>query len=219
MWYLITQTAIFILVAGAVGLWLGWYLGKLSRDPELNHLHNRLRAHGNAEDSAEQRARAAEARLAELSGRLAERENADRELAQRVEQLEEQAEVCAVNLRDCQAARSELESEAARMQEALRQRDNSPLATAKEPVANASPADRPETLPEASGEADDLRRIKGIGPRIAALLNDMGITRYRQLADLTPEGVAEIDERLKFRGRIVREKWVEQARELTTGAD
>jgi predicted flap endonuclease-1-like 5' DNA nuclease len=214
MWYLITQTATFILVAGAIGLWLGWYLGKLSRDPELNHLHNRLRTHGDAENSARDRAQAAEARLAELSGQIAERENAERELAQRVEQLEEQAEVCAVNLRDCQAARNDLEAEAARLQEALRGRKSREAPATAEPLAEPS-GEGPGTLPPANGEPDDLRKIKGIGPRIAALLNDMGITQYRQLADLTPAGVAEIDERLRFRGRIVREKWVEQARELT----
>jgi predicted flap endonuclease-1-like 5' DNA nuclease len=210
MWYLIAQTAVFILVAGLIGIWLGWYLGKLAREPEIDHLNNRLRSHRRDEGAATDRATEAERRSAELTGRLAEQESANRELAERIEQLEEQLRVCTVNQHDCQAARSDLESETARLQDALRRLSPRPEAAADLQPASAPPAGDPEP-------ADDLKKIKGIGPRIAGLLEELGITRYRQIAELDAEAIARINDRLRFRGRIEREQWVEQARRLVGG--
>lgn len=62
---------------------------------------------------------------------------------------------------------------------------------------------------------DDLRRIRGIGPKTAALLTSMGITSYRQVARLTPDDVATVNEALElFPGRIERDGWVASARQL-----
>lgn len=61
---------------------------------------------------------------------------------------------------------------------------------------------------------DDLTRIKGVGPVIARKLNAMGITTFRQIADFTAEDVARVDEVMDFKGRIEREGWIRQAREL-----
>ncbi len=61
---------------------------------------------------------------------------------------------------------------------------------------------------------DDLKRIKGIGPTIEAKLKAMGITRIAQIAELGEAEVARIEEQLAFKGRIARERWVEQAREM-----
>ena len=61
---------------------------------------------------------------------------------------------------------------------------------------------------------DDLTRIKGVGPVIARKLNTMGITTFRQIADFTAEDVARVDEVMDFKGRIEREGWTRQAREL-----
>lgn len=63
-------------------------------------------------------------------------------------------------------------------------------------------------------EPDDLTRIKGIGPVIAEKLHAIGITTFEQIAGLRPEDVLRIDEMLAFKGRIERERWIEQAREL-----
>ncbi|MEG9883831.1 MAG: 30S ribosomal protein S2 [Hyphomicrobiales bacterium] len=64
------------------------------------------------------------------------------------------------------------------------------------------------------GAADDLKKISGVGPVLEARLNAFGIYHYHQLAALTPEQIAAIDEVLNFKGRIEREKWLEQARTL-----
>lgn len=63
--------------------------------------------------------------------------------------------------------------------------------------------------------ADDLTRIKGLGPKAQAVLNGIGIRNYAQLADLDPAQAAEVDARLgAFKGRIFRDRWIDQARYL-----
>ena len=87
--------------------------------------------------------------------------------------------------------------------------------------------DRPETaqiiaplpqVPTISTESDDLRLIKGLGPRIATRLGELGVTHFAQLASLDAAGVATLDAQLgNFAGRITRDSWVEQARYLADG--
>jgi predicted flap endonuclease-1-like 5' DNA nuclease len=65
---------------------------------------------------------------------------------------------------------------------------------------------------EAAGPGDDLQLLKGCGPKLAARLNELGITRFSQLAGLSETEVALIDDRLgPFRGRVARDRMVEQA--------
>lgn len=65
---------------------------------------------------------------------------------------------------------------------------------------------------------DELTRIKGLGPKAQAVLNGIGIHRYAQLADLDPAQAAEVDARLgAFKGRIFRDRWIDQARYLENG--
>ena len=78
-------------------------------------------------------------------------------------------------------------------------------------VAGALP---PARLDPGQGEADDLQRIKGIGPKIAGILRELGIVRFEQIADWTPENVAWVNAHLQFKGRIEREEWIPQARAL-----
>jgi large subunit ribosomal protein L21 len=52
---------------------------------------------------------------------------------------------------------------------------------------------------------------------IAKKLEGLGITTLKQIAALTPKKVAEIDEQLNFKGRIEREEWIEQAKDLAAG--
>jgi len=65
-------------------------------------------------------------------------------------------------------------------------------------------------------EADDLQVIKGIGPKIAAKLERLGIRRFEQIAGWSPEDIERVNEKLRFKGRIEREKWIPQARALVT---
>ena len=62
---------------------------------------------------------------------------------------------------------------------------------------------------------DELVRIHGVGPKIATLLESMGITSYRQVARFTPTDVAIVNDALEFfPGRIERDDWMSSAREL-----
>ena len=65
-----------------------------------------------------------------------------------------------------------------------------------------------------TADVDDLQQIKGIGPKIAGILKDLGILRFEQIAEWTPENVSWVNAHLKFKGRIEREKWIPQAKAL-----
>lgn len=73
-------------------------------------------------------------------------------------------------------------------------------------------------LPGASGPPDDLQVLKGVGPKLAAILNERGLTRYEQIAGLSAGQVEALDVGLgAFRGRLARDKIVEQADYLARG--
>ena len=72
--------------------------------------------------------------------------------------------------------------------------------------------------PSDNAPGDDLRRIKGIGPKLAAVLASHGVTRFDQIAGWTEEDIYRIDGQLGgFAGRPRRDNWVEQARLLASG--
>ena len=63
------------------------------------------------------------------------------------------------------------------------------------------------------GKADDLKEIEGIGPALEKLVNGMGFFHFDQIAQWTEADVALVDAEMKtFKGRISRDKWVEQAK-------
>jgi small subunit ribosomal protein S2 len=64
------------------------------------------------------------------------------------------------------------------------------------------------------GEADDLKRISGISPKIEQRLNDAGVFHFWQLADLDADLAAALDKQLRLRGQIARDDWVGQAKKL-----
>lgn len=104
-----------------------------------------------------------------------------------------------------------------------RQRISGPeeaLSSAAEPEADVAPsADTPSPfLAAPNGEPDDLRKIKGIGPKLATMLRELGVFHYQQIADWTPGQMAEVDSRLgNFSGRPERDQWQSQARLLASG--
>ncbi len=78
---------------------------------------------------------------------------------------------------------------------------------------------KPDTLQTArGGRADDLKRIKGVGPALERMLNRMGFFHYDQVAAWTSEEVAWVDANLDgFNGRVTRDEWVAQAQILASG--
>jgi predicted flap endonuclease-1-like 5' DNA nuclease len=100
-----------------------------------------------------------------------------------------------------------------------------PTAPAAAPQTVAAPAATPAEghggtpawLAGPEGQADDLQRIRGIGPSIEKTLHELGIHHFRQIAGFTPDNVAWVSQRLRFKGRIEREDWIGQAKKLVAG--
>jgi predicted flap endonuclease-1-like 5' DNA nuclease len=73
-------------------------------------------------------------------------------------------------------------------------------------------------VPRAPAPHDDLTRIKGVGPKLAALLRGIGVTGFDDIAGWDDAAIDRIDAQLgQFSGRIRRDNWVEQARLLAAG--
>lgn len=85
-------------------------------------------------------------------------------------------------------------------------------------ATGGAPAMIPIGIPAAQGAPDNLRQLKGVGPKLAAVLTDLGITRFDQIAGWGPAEIEKVDAHLgTFKGRIVRDNWIEQARFLASG--
>jgi small subunit ribosomal protein S2 len=85
----------------------------------------------------------------------------------------------------------------------------------------ASVAPPSESLPPAfkgidaaRGEADDLKRISGITPKLEQKLNDAGVFHFWQIMDLDAEQLAALDAQLRLKGQAARDDWVGQAKKL-----
>ena len=147
----------------------------------------------------------------------------------------------AADLSACRAAHEDKDARIAALEAELMARSEaSPaapvMATAAEPAetAEAIPdydgdgvaegtdeGTRPEALsaPRAGG-ADDLKRIKGIGPKLEALCHRLGFYHFDQIAGWTADEIAWVDANLEgFKGRVSRDNWVAQARLLAEGGE
>jgi predicted flap endonuclease-1-like 5' DNA nuclease len=238
MTYLITQTFILLLLAGLLGLLLGWYLTRISANAQKASMQARLDSASNdarslrteldAAVTAKSEAEASRKQLAdELAGMQAGDSGADQAHAAELAKLRDELEACRSELAATAIDADEGDaapvassgpiakvSAAAAMAAAVISGDDQPVA------ASATASGDDDAPPRADdAEADDLQQIKGIGPKIADILADMGIRRLDQIAGWTPENVAWVNERLKFKGRIEREQWIPQAKALLEQRD
>ncbi|MDF3413729.1 50S ribosomal protein L21 [Sulfitobacter sp. M57] len=88
------------------------------------------------------------------------------------------------------------------------------------PKAEAAPKAAKKAAPKkaaAKADGDDLSEISGVGPVIVGKLNAEGITTFAQIAAWTDADVEAIEEKLSFKGRVGREDWIAQAKELAKG--
>lgn len=99
----------------------------------------------------------------------------------------------------------------------------SPAGAVPEQTAYGVPSPVPvvPSIPSAAAPPADtaaLVQLKGLGPKVAAMMADAGVTSLAQLAALSPGEQAALDARLgSFQGRLARDRWVEQARLLSSG--
>ncbi|MGB5452388.1 MAG: hypothetical protein WBM71_03140 [Sedimenticolaceae bacterium] len=198
MSYLITQIFILLMVAGLLGLLLGWYLTRIStadaqvallaslrnKEADARELRAELDALATAKSSCDSERRLLSDELAGLRAR----QDAAIEVAnsEALEALQAELDQCRALLAAASAAQ--------------------PAAEEGTQVQGVQDSD--------DLEADDLQVIKGIGPKIAAKLERLGIRRFEQIAGWTPEDIERVNEKLRFKGRIEREKWIPQARAL-----
>lgn len=219
------QIVVFLIVAASLGFVIGWVMrgGRIQGEPlgaaprhaggdaaqidERDRLRTELQAAREAQSEAEsslvELRQLADAR----AGRVHELEQAEARSRERIASLEQE-------LSEARAA-GQRQEDAAPM--APGPAAEAQLAAAVPPPAEPVRGTPPPPLPAPEGEPDDLQRISGIGPGIEKTLHALGIYHFRQIAELTPDNVAWIDQRLRFRGRIQREDWIGQARRLASG--
>jgi NADH-quinone oxidoreductase subunit E len=86
-----------------------------------------------------------------------------------------------------------------------------PAAAGSKPAALSAPK---------GGVADDLKMIKGVGPKLEKLLNSLGFYHFEQVAAWTADELAWVDQNIEgFKGRATRDAWVSQAKVLMTGVE
>ncbi len=114
---------------------------------------------------------------------------------------------------------------AKQVEEAKKPAAKAKSAPEKKPAAKPAAAEEvaevaPETLKEARGGLpDDLKLLKGVGPKLEQTLNELGFFHFDQIAEWGEAEVAWVDSRLKFKGRIERDGWIAQAAKLAVGDD
>ncbi|MBO9402758.1 NADH-quinone oxidoreductase subunit NuoE [Shimia sp. R9_3] len=101
---------------------------------------------------------------------------------------------------------------AAKQAEEAKKADQKAEKKASKPKAKAK-------KPAKTDAADDLKQLKGVGPALEKKLHDAGVTTFAQIAGWTADDIAEMDDKLSFKGRIERDGWVEQAKLLAEGGE
>ncbi|WP_159810469.1 50S ribosomal protein L21 [Litoreibacter roseus] len=86
-----------------------------------------------------------------------------------------------------------------------------------EPKKAAAKKAAPKKAAKADEGADDLKKLSGVGPALEKKLNEAGVTTFAQIAAWTEDDVAAMDEKLSFKGRIEREGWIDQAKDMAKG--
>lgn len=95
-----------------------------------------------------------------------------------------------------------------------------PKAEAPKAEAPRAAGKKPEPMAAArGGAADDLKQIKGVGPKLEQLLHSLGVFHFDQIADWKGAEIRWMDDNLEgFKGRVSRDEWVKQARILVRDA-
>ncbi|NPU10501.1 cell envelope biogenesis protein TolA [Bradyrhizobium sp. 83002] len=162
---------------------------------------------------------AAKAEADRLAAEAAAKAEAERLAAEAVAKAEAEAARLAAEA-TAKAEAERLAAEAAANAEADRLAAEV-AAVVAEPASESTAAEdgRPPALPAPDGAADDLKLIKGIGPKNEAILNDIGVHHFSQIADWSPAHAGWVGHHMAFPGRIEREHWIAQAKLLAAGVD
>ncbi len=95
-----------------------------------------------------------------------------------------------------------------------------PVVSETTEVPSSAPAQPKGLEAPRGGTTDNLKQIKGVGPKLEKLLHSMGFYHFDQIAGWSESEIAWVDENLEgFKGRVTRDKWIEQAKTLASGAE
>ncbi len=230
--FVLSEIWVLLAFAALIGLLIGWLIwGRKTEVARDTAEADRLRAdlascHAKGRDQA--------ARLTSLEGEVAQAQAAAATAKTEVARAESAAPTVVVKSVSTPAPASLAPSATAASQvspsAATAPKTADPKSAAAKPAAKvasakaaAKPADsgpaKPKTLTAPrGGKADDLKRIKGVRPKMEALLNRLGFFHFDQVSSWTAREIAWVDENLEdFKGRATREEWVAQARDLAAG--
>jgi large subunit ribosomal protein L21 len=84
-------------------------------------------------------------------------------------------------------------------------------------AADEKPAKAKAKKAKSADKADDLSLIGGIGPKINEILNDLGYTTFADIAGWTDSDIEKVEDKVGPKGRVARDEWIEQAKELMAG--
>jgi len=205
MAYVVLQIVVFLLIALALGFVAGWMMRgwgldgstRMSDGYEQSQREALLRELNTARserDEARTQMLAMRASIAEKGG--SEKAEAEKEGTKQKGPEEEERS----GAEDGKAAQRPSYSAPPTLRQAPRQ--DSP---------SASPSATTAATEAGTDSADDLKRIKGVGPKLEQTLHEMGITSFAQIAAWTENEVREVNAKLRFQGRIERDNWIAQA--------
>lgn len=92
-------------------------------------------------------------------------------------------------------------------------------AKAEEAPANAADLELGQVYDTAPDQIDDLKVISGVGPAIEEKLHSFGVYKYEQVANWSAENIESFDQLLSFKGRIERDNWLQQAKDLMNNTE
>lgn len=143
--------------------------------------------------------------------------NAMQDQAERLNRTEEVAEPNAAKA-EAPASADHQASEAVVAEPETAQPVEAPVKPAKKAVKAAAPrkaASKPKQKAAVSaGAADDLKLISGIGPKLANVLLERGVTTYAALAEMDEAALKALDADLGLDGRVLRDDWAGQSRAI-----
>jgi len=175
-----------------------------------------------AAKAAEEARLAAEAKAANESRAAAAAKAAkDARLAAEAKAANESRAAAAAKAAEDARLAAEAKAAEARVAAAAKVADESGVTAATVAAeAGSHPGSRPAGIAAPPDtEADDLKLIKGIGPRNEKACNGLGIYQFSQIADWTPDEAIWVGHHIAFPGRIERENWIAQARLLASGGE
>ncbi|MFE3839057.1 NADH-quinone oxidoreductase subunit E [Pseudogemmobacter sonorensis] len=217
--FLLSEIWVLLALAALVGLFAGWLIWARR---EVNLAADRADEGLGAELAASRK------RSEEQAGRIAGLEAELTSCRRRGEDLVGDIRGLELALADCRAETARSTASVVEP-EVLPVVEPAPVAAA-DPVADPAPvpvsepprvieAARPVSLEAPrEGGPDDLKLIKGVGPVLERLCHRLGYFHFDQIAKWTPAEIAWVDENLEgFKGRVTRDEWVVQARDLAAG--